>query len=73
VLIWSVQPIPRPNIWPGLNRVKKITLNGRPEREGFNDWLLTAASYNAGPTRGNGEVERFWRFILLGRAVSGRN
>ena len=34
-----------------LNRVKKISLNGRPEREGFNDWLLTTAAYNAGPTR----------------------
>jgi membrane-bound lytic murein transglycosylase D len=34
-----------------LNRVKKVNLNGRPERDGFNDWLLTTAAYNAGPTR----------------------
>ncbi len=34
-----------------LNRVKKISLNNRPERDGFNDWLLTTAAYNAGPTR----------------------
>ena len=34
-----------------LNRVKKISLNGQPERDGFNDWFLTAAAYNAGPTR----------------------
>ena len=34
-----------------LNRVKKVTLNGKPDQEGFNDWLLAAASYNAGPSR----------------------
>lgn len=34
-----------------LNRVKKVSLNGRPDRDGFHDWFLTAASYNAGPTR----------------------
>ena len=34
-----------------LNRVKKINLNGQPQRDGFNDWLLTTAAYNAGPTR----------------------
>jgi membrane-bound lytic murein transglycosylase D len=26
-------------------------LNGRPERDGFNDWLLTTAAYNAGRAR----------------------
>jgi len=34
-----------------LNRVKKVSVNGQPDREGFNDWLLTCASYNAGPGR----------------------
>lgn len=34
-----------------MNRVKKISLNGSGERDGFKDWLLTAAAYNAGPTR----------------------
>ncbi|MGC8604358.1 MAG: lytic transglycosylase domain-containing protein [Desulfomonilaceae bacterium] len=34
-----------------LNRVKKVSLNGHPDREGFNNWFLTAASYNAGPSR----------------------
>ncbi len=34
-----------------LNRIKKVSLDGQPDRNGFGDWLLTAASYNAGPTR----------------------
>jgi membrane-bound lytic murein transglycosylase D len=34
-----------------LNRVKRVSINGKGERDGFNDWLLTAASYNAGPSR----------------------
>ncbi len=34
-----------------LNRVKKVNLNGCLDRNGFNDWFLTAASYNAGPSR----------------------
>jgi len=34
-----------------INRVKKINLEGKTERDGFNDWFLTAAAYNAGPTR----------------------
>lgn len=34
-----------------LNRVKKVSLTGLSDREGFNDWFLTTASYNAGPTR----------------------
>jgi membrane-bound lytic murein transglycosylase D len=34
-----------------LNRVKRVSLSGHPDRDGFNDWFLTAASYNAGPTR----------------------
>jgi soluble lytic murein transglycosylase-like protein len=34
-----------------MNRVKKVGLNEREGRDGFNDWLLTAAAYNAGPSR----------------------
>jgi len=34
-----------------MNRVKKVALNGHPEKEGFGDWFLTAAAYNAGPSR----------------------
>jgi membrane-bound lytic murein transglycosylase D len=34
-----------------LYRVKKINLDHEKPREGFRDWLLTAASYNAGPSR----------------------
>jgi len=34
-----------------MNRVMKVKLEGDTEREGFNDWLLTAAAYNAGPKR----------------------
>lgn len=34
-----------------MNRVKKVNLDGKEEREGFNDWLLAAAAYNAGPAR----------------------
>lgn len=34
-----------------MNRMKKITLEGKGEQAGFNDWLLSAAAYNAGPTR----------------------
>lgn len=34
-----------------MNRVKKTATDGIPEREGFHDWFLTAAAYNAGPTR----------------------
>jgi membrane-bound lytic murein transglycosylase D len=48
-LVHSTHSAARYLAW--LNRVKKISLNGQPEREGFNDWLLTAAAYNAGPTR----------------------
>jgi len=34
-----------------MNRIKKVTLGEKDERDGFNDWLLTAAAYNAGPSR----------------------
>jgi membrane-bound lytic murein transglycosylase D len=34
-----------------MNRVKKVSIDGSAERQGFDDWLLTAAAYNAGPTR----------------------
>ncbi len=34
-----------------MNRVKKVSLENTEEKEGFNDWFLTAAAYNAGPAR----------------------
>ncbi len=34
-----------------LNRVKKVDLENSPPRNGFQDWLLTSAAYNAGPQR----------------------
>lgn len=34
-----------------LNRVKRVGINGNDPKDGFQDWLLTTAAYNAGPTR----------------------
>lgn len=34
-----------------MNGVKKISFEGKGDQEGFNDWLLAAAAYNAGPAR----------------------
>jgi len=34
-----------------MNRVKKVCLEEKAEKDGFQDWLLTAAAYNAGPGR----------------------
>lgn len=34
-----------------LYRVKKVQLENGESRDGFQDWLLTAAAYNAGPAR----------------------
>lgn len=34
-----------------MNRVMKVRLNGKEEREGFHNWLLATAAYNAGPAR----------------------
>ena len=48
-LICSTHAAARYLAW--MNRVKKITREGKPERDGFNDWFLTAAAYNAGPAR----------------------
>lgn len=48
-LVKSSHSAARYLIW--LNRERRITLEGQPERKGFNDWLLAAAAYNAGPAR----------------------
>lgn len=47
-----------------INRVKKVSLESG-DREGFNDWFLTAASYNAGPGRVSQrlnmyKVDQYW-------------
>jgi membrane-bound lytic murein transglycosylase D len=34
-----------------LNRIKRVSVDELPERDGFGDWLLSAAAYNAGPKR----------------------
>lgn len=34
-----------------MNKVKKVAINGQPEKQGLDDWFLTAAAYNAGPSR----------------------
>ncbi len=34
-----------------MNRVRTVRIEGEREREGFRDWMLTTASYNAGPAR----------------------
>jgi len=42
-----------------LNRVKKVSLSGQSEQEGFNDWLLAAAAYNAGPSKVSQRLSQF--------------
>jgi membrane-bound lytic murein transglycosylase D len=34
-----------------INRVRKVGINGNDPKDGFQDWLLTTAAYNAGPAR----------------------
>lgn len=34
-----------------INRVRKVGIDGRDPKDGFQDWLLTTAAYNAGPAR----------------------
>lgn len=48
-LVKSTHAAARYLIW--LNRERRISLEGQPEQKGFNDWLLSAAAYNAGPGR----------------------
>lgn len=48
-LVHSTRSAARYLAW--MNRVKKVSLQGKPDRDGFNDWFLTAAAYNAGPSR----------------------
>ncbi len=42
-----------------MNRVRRVGINGNDLKEGFQDWLLTTAAYNAGPAR---VLERLNRF-----------
>ena len=48
-LVQSTHSAARYLAW--MNRVKKITFENGAEKQGFGDWFLTAAAYNAGPTR----------------------
>ncbi|MGC8907295.1 MAG: lytic transglycosylase domain-containing protein [Desulfomonilaceae bacterium] len=48
-LVQSTHSAARYLAW--MNRIKKITLENGAEKQGFGDWFLTAAAYNAGPTR----------------------
>lgn len=48
-LVCSTNSAARYLAW--MNRVMKVRLKDKPEREGFRNWLLTAAAYNAGPGR----------------------
>jgi len=48
-LVHSTHAAARYLAW--MNRVMKVRLNGKKERDGFRNWFLTAAAYNAGPTR----------------------
>jgi membrane-bound lytic murein transglycosylase D len=48
-LIHSTHSAARYLCW--MNRIRKVRLDGQPERDGFRDWLLSAAAYNAGPSR----------------------
>jgi membrane-bound lytic murein transglycosylase D len=42
-----------------MNQIKKVSLEGKPDGEGFKNWFLSAAAYNAGPSR---VVERLTAF-----------
>lgn len=42
-----------------LNRIKRVELPDSPPKDGFNDWVLTAASYNAGPKRVQQQMTNF--------------
>ncbi|MBM3303005.1 MAG: lytic transglycosylase domain-containing protein [Deltaproteobacteria bacterium] len=48
-LIRSTHAAARYLAW--MNAVKKIDLNTQGQKSGFQDWLLAAAAYNAGPAR----------------------
>ncbi len=48
-LISSTHSAARYLAW--MNRKQRITFPGNKKRQGFHDWLLTAAAYNAGPAR----------------------
>jgi membrane-bound lytic murein transglycosylase D len=48
-LISSTHSAARYLAW--MNRKQRITFPGNKQQQGFQDWLLTAAAYNAGPAR----------------------
>jgi len=56
-LIVSTRGAARYLAW--LNRVKKVSMSGKQDRSGFQDWFLTAAAYNAGPARVSGRMRDY--------------
>jgi len=48
-LVHSTRSAARYLAW--MNQVKKVSLENKAEKEGFNNWFLSAAAYNAGPSR----------------------
>ena len=48
-LVYSTHSAAKYLAW--MNRVKKVSIDDKTERQGFDDWILTAAAYNSGPTR----------------------
>lgn len=48
-LVHSTHSAARYLAW--MNRVRRVAINGQKPRDGFRNWLLTTAAYNAGPAR----------------------
>lgn len=62
-LICSTHSAARYLAW--MNRLMMVRLKGSKERKGFRNWILSAAAYNAGPSRvvkqlNAFEVESYW-------------
>ncbi len=53
-----------------MNQVKKVSLQSKPERAGFNNWFLSAAAYNAGPSRVVERLNSFGAKSVLGRCAA---